>query len=81
LNKAGVTDKYLPAQFTARCPGCQNDNTVVDQSLMDILQIMHYKMKKEINIKLGNSTIHYHNSHVQRMCRYGSYIAPNLYIS
>jgi hypothetical protein len=33
-------------QFTARCPGCQNDNAVVDQSLIGILQNMHYEMKK-----------------------------------
>jgi hypothetical protein len=48
FNKAFVTNKNLQAQFTARCPGCQNENAVVDQCLMDILQIMHYETKKEI---------------------------------
>jgi len=46
FNKAFVTNKYLQDQFTARCPGCQNDNAVVDQSLMDI-QITNNALQNE----------------------------------
>lgn len=49
FNKAFVTNKYLQDQFTARCPGCQNDNAVVDQSLMDI-QITNNALQNEKKI-------------------------------